>query len=329
MNREVIYKPIFAFIRDGVYEVQVFGNYGLRVGQDLFNSSSSEMYLLSRSLLKPWQLLTCMPYLNDDDNWAIGMSSSSGEQIHTNSIDELLQSTSIDIESLVCPSSYSYDEKTRSKQVLFETKKSKKFHFCCGKHIAMKYAFQQMSRSSSEYHIQNNLLHLNLSRTMSLYTPKPIRWGTDSCGLPTLIAPIRSYLEMWGDLSSTDNKHMERVKKLWTENPVLIGGTTRIDTSLMKLSSGRIFAKEGADGLLAIHYLGSSRDQDVSIIIKLSQSVSDNYLIYALCCILKHHSCQLPSNFLELLEPIVNLEKINRKLEPNVKIINLLSTGEH
>jgi arylformamidase len=80
-----------------------------------------------------------------------------------------------------------------------------------------------------------------------------LEFVTDGCQLPT---PVLSSLELariYRHLAVADSGSAEaRIRQAMQAEPAWIGAEDRVDTRLMQQNPGRLIAKEGADGLLAI-----------------------------------------------------------------------------
>lgn len=303
MNPRLPFRPLFGLDRDGVLEVEVFGVYFAAKDINILTPETSSAVIVSRSLLKPWQLGNCAGALDEQPHWAIGMSSSDGEPLHLAALASICSQTGLDTEALICPPTYSAHQSTRSQQIVAAESPLKKYHFCCGNHLVMQHACMHYGYDISDYYCQDNPIHLRLISFIESRMGGVAQWVTDSCGLPTLVTSMQSYMHLWQGLGNNNcGIELDRVKRLWIENPVLIGGSNRIDSMIVQSSQGKILAKEGADGLIAVQSLEDDPSQNFTVLIKLAQGAPDNYLLTALGCVLEKHYEVLPKSMHDLFD---------------------------
>lgn len=321
MNNRFPYFPIFGITRGPLVEVEIFGVYCALYNNTLLTPQTADTKMLSRSLLKPWQLANCIDELDDKPEWAMGMSSSSAENVHLQALTALAQFTNINTEELICPPAYSYHLQTELNLPVNKEPPCKINHFCCGNHLAIKYTCEKLNWDPSNYFSQENPFHNSLSKYLYNITHHFPEWTTDSCGLPTLIAPMKVFLKLWNNLNTNTDNKLQKVKQLWLDNPILIGGTNRVDTRIIQWGEGKVLAKEGADGLIAIQTLEDPKN-NFTFLIKLSQRASDEYLAAAVYCVLQKYRDLLPNSLLTIL---INLKSLQQNwLLSNQALINLL-----
>lgn len=294
-------KPIFGLMRGSALDVLVHGFFGITVNGETLTPNTLSLKFSSRSLLKPWQFLNTGIF-NKEKFWAMGLSSSSGQPIHTEALRKLSAATDIDISTLVCPDSYPYDFAEMVKLVSNDVPKNKIYHFCCGKHLLMKYACKKIGSNPETYYAPENKLQQNLFNLINSITAEKNHWVIDSCGVPTLFSSMKGHLDIWNTLSEKNDKKIRYIRNIWAFNPELIGGINRIDSCITKVSEGKVLAKEGADGLLALQYFDEKKNERFTLILKLSQSVPDSYLGLALISILSKYSSDLPNTINDVLQ---------------------------
>lgn len=79
------------------------------------------------------------------------------------------------------------------------------------------------------------------------YDETKINTGVDGCSAPVHALP--HYKMGVAFLNLFLNKYYEKIKKAFQENPFMIGGNGRLDTEIIKASSGRLISKVAAGGL--------------------------------------------------------------------------------
>lgn len=286
-------KPIFGFLRGNTLEVLVQGFYGMIINGDTVTPQTLPFKFVSRSLLKPWQFLAC-GIEEDSDLWAMGLSSSSGQPIHVEALKKLSSETGIDISELVCPEVYPYDFNETAKLIVTGSPKSRLYHFCCGKHLLMKYACKKIGSNPDTYYRPENKLQKKIFELIDSITKEKKLWHIDSCGVPTLCCSMKGHLDIWNSLCNAKDNNIGVIRSIWSANPDIIGGTNRLDSTIIKISSGKVLAKEGADGLLALLFFDDKKYEKFILILKLTQSVPDSYLGLALMSVLLRYSEKLP-----------------------------------
>ena len=75
--------------------------------------------------------------------------------------------------------------------------------------------------------------------------------GVDGCGLPTFAPALDAVAEgcaRFAAVATQDGSAPARVFQAMTRHPEFVAGTDRLDTDLMRITKGRLFAKVGAEG---------------------------------------------------------------------------------
>jgi L-asparaginase II len=89
--------------------------------------------------------------------------------------------------------------------------------------------------------------------------------GIDGCAAPNFALPVaamaRSFINLISPSRFPDVTKLacERIVSAMIKFPELIGGSTRLDTMLMRAASGKIISKVGADGVWLCGVLPSER----------------------------------------------------------------------
>lgn len=291
--------PIFEIKRHGVSEISVFGVCAVYINGRAYFLGSPDISLISRSTLKPLQVYS-LCYLQKSPEWAMAISSHSGEACHVESLRSLQRSLHVSDDSVVLPESYPLDVDRSRLAGLISFPKLKVFHPCFGKHLLYSHVSSRFSSSVSYAHIDHPV-HENLSSYISS-TVSEFEWIPDSCGMPTLVIGLSDYLHLWQSFSRKSDSNADLLRFLWGSNPQLIGGKNRLDTEIVAKSKGLVLAKEGADGILVVQTNDPSLSDQVTIIIKISSGYSIPYLGLALYSLLE----VLPG----LPQPLLTVQKM-------------------
>jgi L-asparaginase II len=120
------------------------------------------------------------------------------------------------------------------------------------------------------YDEPENPVQLAIGKTIAQFSGVPIEdiaIGVDGCGVPvfgvTVEAMARMYARLVSPLSEFDESlraACRRIVATMAAHPELIGGTTeRLDTEVMRATSGRLVSKVGAEGVYTVGVLPSKR----------------------------------------------------------------------
>ena len=141
-------------------------------------------------------------------------------------------------------------------KLIWNTKKKRKiFHNCSGKHCAhlavSKYKNLPIENYNQKSHpIQKDLI--NLIEDLSNYKIKNI--GIDGCTLPNPLIPLKKFAIAAAQIADYNKLNensaiAKRIFKSCTKFPEITGGTNSVNCVLTKLSKGKIFFKNGAEGV--------------------------------------------------------------------------------
>lgn len=273
--------PIFGLYRDSVPEVVVHGNTYLKRFNEDPRGGDANCIIVMRSLLKPWQFAACE--IEEDDNlWALGLSSHSCQPQHLQFLEDLTQKTGMSEEDIICPRTFPMDQNVSAKMRLGGEKRRRLYHPCSGKHLAMLASCIAHGESTDRYwemdHPMQERIHSLVGQVVG---EKPI-WLNDSCGLPTMAVSAGAMLNMWERLATSQEDRWTHIKKLWIANPFMVGGSGRLDSDLISAGEGNLIAKEGADGMLIVQTLGEDGTPPTGIFIKIASGYNQTHLALAL-----------------------------------------------
>ena len=279
-------RPLFALSRKGVAEVVISGVSYVKVEGDKIQGENPGVVLISRSLLKPWQFLAVdMPpedVTSPEPFWALGLASHSGQAHHMEQLKKLGEIARAGEDELFCPRHFPLDPGVASVMQNSGIQPTRMHHPCSGKHLLHLAACRAHGFSIERYWDVEHPLQKKLAAVIGREVTERPLWMTDSCGLPTVALPIKTHLGMWERLATSDDPKVARLRRIWTSNARLIGGYGRFESDLMEVMKGRVIAKEGADGLLAVLALPEAGEPAAVCLIKLASGYSSTYLALAL-----------------------------------------------
>jgi L-asparaginase II len=307
--------PIFTVERSGRPELVVSGIVSVVEGNangkpaQLLALGDVDQQLWSRSLLKPWQLLSNLPLLKEayptlqDRHCAVISASHNAESEHLCVLRELLDMGRLSEESLKCPASMPLHAETRVKFRQEGFNPRPLFHNCSGKHIGYLLALKAQNGSLEKYldptgeHFAplRNLLGALLNRS-----PSSFDVTTDGCRIPNYAMSAYEMASLYRslvvpkvvDLLANVPEDLEPMLKIYGDlqkiivaHPELVGGTARVDTNIMlgnvaQLNfAEKLVAKQGADGLLAIGIPANPKyPYGIGILIKLASGFVEKYM---------------------------------------------------
>ena len=181
---------------------------------------------------------------------AVCCGSHSGTEEHTKTVLSVLNKISLNEENLQCGIHSPLDKETGENLIRNNMTATQLHNNCSGKHAGMLAVC-----SSNGWDIRNYLdlehpLQKEITETIASFCnfdKKNINIGRDGCSAPVHALPHHKM--GIGYLNLFSNPDYENLKKAVLENPILIGGNERLDTEIIKASSGKLISKVAAEGL--------------------------------------------------------------------------------
>ena len=230
-------------------------------GEILREWGNSNILIYPRSALKPIQSLNLYKdgvaeALNlSDDFIALTTASHHAENIHQKMINNWLKKINLKEKHLSCGPSWPWNIKDQFKAHSKYKVKRKIFHNCSGKHCGhlavCKYKNLPIKNYQNKDHpIQKDLI--KLIEGLSKYKIKNI--GIDGCTLPNPLIPLKKFAFAAAQLADYKklNGHSAIAKRIFdscVKFPEIAGGSKSINSILTKLSNGKAFVKNGAEGV--------------------------------------------------------------------------------
>ena len=290
--------PLYTIERSGITEVEVYGIISIVEGtpggqpRSLLSYGDVNYLLWSRSLLKPWQLLSHFqevvdnyPQL-DESHLSLMMSSHSAEATHLRLLDEIIHIGSLSPDLLRCPATYPLANESRILLKAEGKPPSSLYHNCSGKHFGYLLALKALGQDMTKYAEPAGEQFVPLRELLSAMTDRPISdfefATTDGCQLPNYGMTARematAYLYLACGVKSDNRRvgQLNQLGELMRSHPQVIGGVERFDSRLMSglfanVDEVPVIAKEGADGLLGIGIAPNKKyPHGLGMLIKLS-----------------------------------------------------------
>jgi L-asparaginase II len=297
--------PLFTLKRNSYPEITIHGEILVLQDKKVLLEVGNIKKFPARSLLKPFQFLSA----NISENkWArdvrytacLGSVSASADQVETikqwYSAEELKKRQ----EKLILPNTYPMDEYLRSHLKHQNLSQEKIYHTCFSKHMGILEGCVENNWELSQYHQLEHPYQKNLLRNLQelLESKREIHWVTDGCLLPSPVLSLEEMATLFQKLSSHPTLKLMAQKMM--RDPLWVGGVGRSDTKIMQLNKNQVVAKEGADGLFAMHIL----DKNISIVVKIGAGFLPHYFLLAIAPVLdrlkiEHASKVLPGHEIE------------------------------
>jgi L-asparaginase II len=236
-------------------------------GRRLMTFGDVERPIFLRSSAKPFQAL---PFVErgvfehlklDLRQLAIMCASHSGTDEHVDVVQDLLSSHQLSQDSLRCGVHTPFDKAT-AKRLISEGKESQTLrNNCSGKHTGMLLHAQAMGISLHDYLEREHPVQqaiIEVIGEMSGVDTTDIRVGTDGCSAPNFAVPLVAAALAYARLMDPSELEEKRalacrtIVEAMRENPVMVAGHGRFDTSLMQVGGPRLISKGGAEGYQAV-----------------------------------------------------------------------------
>lgn len=257
--------PLFSLSRGGHEEVCVLGEVVLSTGGAVHRSGESGSRFPARSLLKPFQFLATGLAAGDGELPAeripaLGSISATAAQVDAlrrwHPLEPARGEPSSLLPHLQLPSSWPMSVEHRARLVESGASPSSLYHPCFSKHLAILAACREHGWPLTGYTQAHHPYHERLVAVLEAQlgrTGAAIEFVTDGCQLGTPLLSALELAELYRALGAApEGTALGRLRRAMVAQPGWIGGPERVDTRLMQRNPGRLVAKEGADGLLAI-----------------------------------------------------------------------------
>lgn len=204
-----------------------------------------------------------------DQEIAIACGSHSGEQIHVETVQSMLQKIGLGEDTLKCgvhdPFSVAVSKELARKQ----QRPSVLQNNCSGKHAGMLAVAKHLGAPIESYDEPSHPLQRLILQTVSKFSSIPedqIFIGTDGCAAPVFGMPVRAMALMYARLVSPSAAFEPPVKdagrrivEAMIRFPEMVGGSKdRLDTEMIRAGNGRLISKIGAEGVYTVGVLPSA-----------------------------------------------------------------------
>jgi L-asparaginase II len=226
-----------------------------------------------RSAAKPFQ---CLPLLVEGgaeefdltgEEIALICGSHGGEPIHVSTAAAILRKGDFDEQDLLCGRHMPYDEKASAELRQSGEEPSVLHNNCSGKHAGMLLATRLLDAPSATYTDPGHPLQQAVRKGLAEFAgleANDIAQGTDGCGVPSYYMALYRAAFAYARLAATSTSEeapgalpryadpARRIFEAMTSFPQYVAGNWSITTPLMRAFSGKLLAKEGAEGFYSM-----------------------------------------------------------------------------
>ena len=251
-------------------------------GEILKEWGNSEKLIYPRSALKPIQSLNLYKDgvaegLDISDEYiALTTASHHSESFHQKMVTEWLKKINLKEDNLCCGHDWPWNLEDKFVAKINSKKKRRIFHNCSGKHCAHLAVSKYKGLSIKDYNQNNHPIQkglINLIENLSDHKIKNI--GIDGCTLPNPLIPLKKFAYAMAKIAdySKLNENSEITKRIFescVKFPEITGGTNSVNCALTKLSEGKIFFKNGAEGV----FVAIIPEQKSALVVKIDDGAS-------------------------------------------------------
>jgi L-asparaginase II len=272
--------PLIETRRGGTSECLHFGAIAVTDtrGQVLAGAGDPNWLTFTRSTLKAFQALPFMEAGGPQrlgftrDNLAMLCASHSGEPMHVEQVEHMLDKAGLTYKRLQCgchvpmfvelgvaPAPATYDER---------------HHNCSGKHSGFLAMCVHQGWPVESYlepdHPLQQAIRRDVARAVGLQ-PEQMKMGVDGCSAPNYAMPLANLARGYARLASGEadaqfGASFAQLADAMTARPDLVSGTARNDKAFMQAGRGDWVTKQGADGVQVV----ASRSRRQAVAVKIA-----------------------------------------------------------
>ncbi len=272
--------PLIESYRGDTMECRFFGAVAVvdTTGKVVAQAGDPHWVIFSRSTLKALQALPFVraggPKLFDFSRKQIAMmcSSHSGEPMHVEQVQGMLEKADLTYKALQCGCHVPYYVEAGvgpAPEVIDE-----RHNNCSGKHAGFLAACVQQGWPVGNYlapaHPLQQAIRRDVASVVGL-APDELKLGIDGCSAPNFAMPLsslaRGYARLATGAADTEfGESFAQLSEAMTAHPELVSGTNRSDKAFMNAGRGDWVTKAGADGVQAF----ASRSRKQAFTLKIS-----------------------------------------------------------
>jgi len=201
-----------------------------------------------------------------DQEIAIACGSHSGEPMHVETVQGMLEKIGLDESALKCGVHEPFSVEVTRDLIRNGQEPSALQNNCSGKHAAMLAFAKHINAPTAGYDEWTSPVQQAIAKVVAQFSDVPIddlKMGIDGCGVPVFGLPVKAMALAYARLVSpgdrfdgTTRHACRRIVNAIIAFPEMIGGSKdRLDTELIRAGKGRIISKIGAEGVYAVGVL--------------------------------------------------------------------------
>ena len=213
-----------------------------------------------RSAIKMFQVLPFVEAGGVDhfgltaEELALCVASHGGEPFHVAAARSILAKAKITEAALACGPHLPLHEPTAHAMLAAGEKPGRIHNNCSGKHAGMLACCMCQQWVTNGYHKPTHPMQQRVRSTLERWmrvNPDEVSQAVDGCGLPTFALSLDAVAEGCARFSAAAAEGVAapaRIVDAMVRHPEFVAGTHRLDTDVMRVTKGRVFAKVGAEG---------------------------------------------------------------------------------
>ncbi|WP_416896879.1 MAG: asparaginase [Minwuia sp.] len=195
---------------------------------------------------------------------ALACASHEGEGFHTDTVTAWLDRIGLDPEALACGPQWPRRDVDYREMVLARQEPGRVHNNCSGKHTGMLATALHLGEAPAGYasrahNVQKRVFEAVEALSGESLDDAPV--GIDGCSAPNPALPIRSLAVAAARFAEASPERLgharadacRRLLNAMVAAPEMVGGTDRFDTDLIRVYSGRVMSKTGAEGFYMLY----------------------------------------------------------------------------
>lgn len=211
-----------------------------------------------RSASKPFQLLPLVVaggverFGLDARMLALACGSHNGEPVHREVGARWLHAVGLKEEQLACGGHPSLLPRLANDMVRSGTVPTPLWSNCSGKHASLLAQATMEAWPVDGYELRGHPVQERVEATVSRWTATPrgeLEWGVDGCTAAAVALSLRGMATGYARLGADPDSALAVVRDAMMQEPYMVAGADRLDTTLMQAWPNRIAVKIGAGGV--------------------------------------------------------------------------------
>jgi L-asparaginase II len=201
-----------------------------------------------------------------DQEIAVACGSHSGEPMHVQTVQGMLEKIGLDASALKCGVHEPFSVEVAHRLIRNGQEPSVLQNNCSGKHAAMLAFAKHIGASTADYDEWASPVQQAIAKIVAQFSDVSVtdlKIGIDGCGVPVFGLPVRAMALAYARLVSPGERFdailrqaCRRIVNAIIAFPEMIGGSKdRLDTELIRAGKGRLISKIGAEGVYAVGVL--------------------------------------------------------------------------